>query len=275
MNSFYLNCWVPSLKNYFKLAELKMYQLEVLTKYMLNEDNENINSVFNEIVLENLVQKEIYSKLTKFDKWFILTFLRASSISSMLHYNLKDQQNNPCLASFSLFDTLTNLSEIGMDEIPTLELDDLKIEFKTSKDLYTENYIFENIFRVYMNNKKYYPKAFSTDKKIRFFNSIPVDVVNELKEHLEKYRSLYNTLHILKNDKNLKEFYSVRFDIIDNTLFDFLKAIFIPYAQNFYKKKYFLLSKLGIDLNSINNLTPFECDIYLNNFNSEKEAVTL
>jgi len=102
-----------------------------------------------------------------------------------------------------------------------------------------------------------------------------VGVVEELKDHLIYYKDNFKNLYILENDKNLKDFYSVKFDILDNTLFEFLKSIFVPYVQSFYKKKYFLLTKLGIDLNSLNNLTPFECDIYLTNFNNEKEAVTL
>jgi len=272
MNKFYLNCWVPSLKNYFDIAELKMVQLEILVKYILNGDDNNIEKIFDNIIQDNLIDKSIFSKLTRFDKWFILMFLRATSISSTLHYKIKDVQGNPCAASFSLFDILTDLSEIIIPPIPSLTIDDVTIDFNFSKKLTSSN-VFDNIFKITKNQKKYYPQVFNTDKRNRFFDTLASSVLPDVTEHLSLYEQNFKNIFIIKNDKQLKDFYSVKFTMFGNTLYEFLKSIFVPYAQSFYKKKFILLSKLGIDLNSLNDLTPFECDVYINHFNSEKEGI--
>jgi hypothetical protein len=273
MNKFYLNCWVPSLKDYYKVEELKMYQLEILSKYILNDDNESINSFFDEILKENLVNKNIFVKLTRFDKWFLILFLRASSVSSMLHYQVKDAQNNSCVVSFNLFDILTDLSEIYLPEIPTFKFDNTTIDFTVSKKLFTLDFCLDNIFKLIVNGKVFYPQAFSSIKKDKLFSIFSKTIYSEIKEHLDDYKKQFSDIFILKNDKGIKDFYSVRFNLLDNTLYDFLKSTFLPYAQGFYKKKYLLLTKLNISNDSISNLTPFECDIYTNQFNGEKEQL--
>jgi hypothetical protein len=274
MHSFYLNCWAPSLKQYLKIAELKMYQLEIISKYILNEDDESLNQTFNDILQENLEQKELFYKLTRYDKWFLLLFLRASSVSGQLFYRAKNTDESTCALTFNLFDILTDLSELVIPTIENLKLDDIEITFTPVKDLYSVNYLHESIFKIRINNKDFYPGAFEQNTKERFFNTIDRTAITEIYNHLRKYDQAFESVYIINNDKQLKDFYSVKFNLLGNTLFGFLKSTFIPQAQSLYKKKYTLLTKLNLDSNTINNLTPSECDIYLNIFNTEKESAT-
>lgn len=54
---------------------------------------------------------------------------------------------------------------------------------------------------------------------------------------------------------------SLRF--FDNTLFDFVRLIYVPFAKNIYKKRYTLIKTLGLSSRDIDNLTPAECDVFL------------
>jgi hypothetical protein len=272
MKPFFLNCWVPSLKIYTKITELKIFQFEILAKYLLNEDDDSINEVFNEILRENLDDKSIYFNLNRYDKWFMLLFLRASSVSSMLYYKAKGEKGDPCAVSFNLFDILTDLSEINIPNAEPLVLDDLIITFSPVSNLYSPNFLHESILKVEKSNKEYYPNTFSREKRQRFFNTLNNTVIKEIYDHLMAYESKFENVYIIKNEKKLKDFYSINFNLFGNTLYGFLKSTFQPHAQGLYKKKYTLLTKLGIDNTSILNFTPSECDIYLNMLNSKSET---
>lgn len=272
MKSFLLNTWVPSLKTYTKITELKMFQFEILSKYLLNEDDDSINIVFNEILRENLDDNQIYNSLTRYDKWFILLFLRASSVSSMLYYKAKGDNGESCAVSFSLFDILTELSEINIPPVEPLVLDDVKISFSPVNNLYSPNYLHESIYKIEKNDKEYFPNAFSQEKKQRFFNTLDNTVIKEIYDHLTKYETKFQNVFIIKNERKLKDFYDITFNLFGNTLYGFLKSTFQPHAQGLYRKKYTLLTKLGIDNSSILEFTPSECDIYLNLFNSEGDT---
>lgn len=272
MNTFLLNCWVPSLKIYTKITELKMLQFEILSKYILNDDDDSINEVFNEILRENLFDKAVYNKLTRYDKWFILMFLRASSVSSMLYYKARGEKDEPCAISFNLFDILTDLSEINIPNAEPLVLDDVTITFLPVNNLYSPNFLHESIYSVEINSKTYHPNMFPRQKREKFFNTLNNTVIKEIFDHLTKYEAKFQDVFIIKNERKLKDFYSVSFNLFGNTLYSFLKSTFLPHAQGLYKKKYTLLTKLGLDNASILQFTPSECDIYLNMLSTEGES---
>lgn len=269
MQQFYLSSWVPSFKKYIKVSELKMYQLEILSKYILNDDDEQLNTAFNNILLENLKNKTDYNLLTKFDKWFLLVFLRASSVESTISYTAGEEAAS---LTFDLFEILTKLSEIALVEPTPLTLDETIFDFNLQKDLYSPNYVLTTICKTKTDNAEFLPYKFSNEIREEFYKTVESTVYNEIKTHLNTLDQKFSSIFIIENPNKIKNFYSIPFRLYDNTLFYFLKSIFKPSAQSLYTKKYVLLAKLHIDLNSINQLTPFECDIYMGILNSAENS---
>lgn len=265
MDKFYLDCWVPSLKDYYKISELKIKQLDVLSKYLINDNNLEINKIFNSIILDNLQNKDIFIKLNRFDKWFILSFLRAVNISDTLTYNASSN-TGPCSVEISLLKILSDFSELKFTN-NQLQLDNFIFNFKLSNELYLKNNLDNIIESVELNNVK---KIFSSEENVEFIKGL----TSEIKEGIEKYLYINDTrlnLFLLENKANLGNFRSVRFRIYDNTLFYFLKSIFLPYAQSIYRKKYLLINKIGLHYNELDDLTPAECDVFINQFMAEEK----
>lgn len=272
MQPFYLSAWIPSLKQYVKVTELKMSQLEILCKYILNDDNVHINNCFEDIILNNLQDKAIISKLTRFDKWFLLMFLRASSVGSIITYQTQTKTKENCTISYDLFDILTDLSELTIQPIENYKFDTNNFLLSVPTQLYTDDFVISSIVQIESNNDKYLPSEFNPGEMSSFIKTLQNTVYEMLKTHLLLHENEYNQYSIIKNDNNLNGFNTIPLRLLDNTLFYFLKSIFAPLAQNLYNKKYILLSKLGIDLKSINNLTPFECDVFINILNSAENS---
>jgi len=260
---FYLKCWVPSLKKYVKISELKMAQLDVLSKFILNEDHEGTGEAFEKIIEENLQDKEMFSQLNKFDKWFILCFLRAANISPIVYIQTTTVSGAPCNVELDLFDTLTKLSEVEPVFDP-LNVQDLVFKFKVPSRLYTVIPGFEALETV---DNVQLPSSNLLTENISLY-----ELINTF---LKTQDTKLDTFYLIKNDNTLVNVSSVTLKLFDNTLFFYTRSIYLPFCKGQYSKRYKLLKHIGLDYKSISQLTPAECDIFVNQYvaeDAEKKA---
>ena len=91
-----------------------------------------------------------------------------------------------------------------------------------------------------------------------------------IKDHLTKLdqQSNYKLIENRNKDIAIKD---IPVRLYDNTLFLFLRSIYLPFCRGVYVKQYDLMKKLNIDFKSIKDLTPLEGEILLN-LHNETEA---
>ena len=254
---FLLNCWVPSLSDYVKISELSMHQLEVMSKYLVNEDHLGTNACFNEIIQENLHDKKIYAQLNKLDKWFILSFLKCNNISPLIIIKAKNQKDEECTVDFNLVDILTKASEYSFKFNPVLEIKNFEAQFKLPNNLYSSNILVDTVKSIKLDSKIVAIPDLSEEICLKFFNTLDSSLAKLLYSYLN-LQDASNDFYLLKNTKNFKNLYDIKLNIFDNNLFYFLRSIYLPYAKSLYAKKYNLISKIGLTVNDIDKLTPLE-----------------
>lgn len=264
---FYLKCWVPSRRGYVDISELTIYQFTILSKYILNEDHVGTNSAFNEIIKENLKDKEIYNNLNRFDKWFILTFLRAVNISSAVCIQTKNLSGAPCNIETDLFNLLTNLSEILIPQLTQLELEGLKFEFKPLSELYSTNTLCDVISSIHSSEAII--EVDSVEKFAKIFSYSP-GIFNYLKNYLIYLDTKLSNYYLIEKEDVRLALQNVSVKMYDNTLYYFLRSIFLPFCKGLFKKKFKLLKHIGLDYATIDKMTPAECDIYVNQYIAEE-----
>lgn len=274
MQSFYLNCWVPSKQTYVEIQELKMAQFSIIAKYIANNDNSGLGYYFEEVIKENLKDKNIFEDLTKLDKWFILTFLRASSVSPSLFFITKTKTDNDVTLEYNLFNILTEISEINLLPIDIFQQDNLKIILSPSRNLYTQNLIKDNIFSIQLKDESiFYFESLPAQDKDYICSNMTNTVKSFLTKHMYDYDNKYSNTLLIKTNDSLKNFTSVALRFFDNTLFDFVRLIYLPFAKNIYKKQYDLMRMLRLSTQDIDKLTPIECEVFLGLLAAEaKEA---
>lgn len=270
--NFYLNCWVPSLKDYIKVSELTMHQLEVLSKYIVNDDDVGTNEYFEQIIQNNVIDASLKTQLTRLDKWFILTFLKANNISPKVIIKAKTPEDADCTIDYDLFNILTIVSESTLPFEDTLQVKNFTAKFQYPSSLLTHNILLETIHSISLDEKLINFNALPKESKVKFLSTVDSTLLDLLKSYLQLQDSKADVI-LIKNTNNLKNIFDVKLNIFDNTLFYFLKSIYAPYAKSIYLRKYNLISKVGLSLQDIGNLTPFEADIYLNIYNNEQKAL--
>jgi len=260
---FYLKCWVPSLSGYTEISELTIEQLTVLSKYLLNQDNNGISKTINIIIQNNLRDKSIYDKFTKFDKWFVAIFLRAVSVSPIAYIQTKKADNVNCSVEYDILKLLTKLSELLIKDIPDLTVGELKFSFRCDHNLFSSDYPINHI-----NNLTYNYNPIS----INMFKDIlknQKNLISIVKNHLYEYDNQYSSIFLIESGKNI-QLQSVPLRITDDTLFTFLKAMFLPFCKSLYVRKYSLMKNIGLTPEYIDKITYLEGQIYLNNYYEEE-----
>lgn len=262
---FGLRCWVPSLKQFVCIEELKMEQLSILSKYILNEDYIGTNKCFNEIILENLEDKNIFSSLTIFDKWFILTFLRAVNISSIVYIQTTTTQQAKCNVEVDLFNLLTEFSELNLPVSLSTEIESVKFELKMPSELYSENVVLDTLKSVSVDDHKVEinPENFNT-----LFKASPL-YLQFLNNFLTAQDLQFKNYFLLKQEGSIN-LQNVPLRLYDKTLFFFIRSIYLPFCKSIFNKKFKLLKHVGLSLNDINKLTFAECEIFINQYIAEE-----
>ena len=264
---FYLNCWVPTLSGYARISELKNSQLQVLSKYILNEDHEGTSNCFDLILKDNIQDKDIVNDLTRFDKWFIFCFLRATNISPVVYIQSTTMDGAPCNIELQLFDLLTKLSEVTLSCRSTVTIEDLDFNIQASKNLFSKNTLADSIQSINVKDTN----TVINDKASLFqIVSDNHGIAILIKDHLTKLdqQSNYKLIENRNKDIAIKD---IPVRLYDNTLFLFLRSIYLPFCRGVYVKQYDLMKKLNIDFKSIKDLTPLEGEILLN-LHNETEA---
>lgn len=260
---FSLNCWVPSLSGFFKVKELKNRQMIALSKYILNEDHTGTDQCFEEIIEENFLNYKTYS-LNRFDKWFILSFLRAINISPTLYLQTTNTAKMPCNIEISLFEILTRLSEINCIRSFSIEIEKIKFNLQPSNNLFSEQPVVDSISSIQYGNHNI------TDKTL--ITTLLTSNAN-LKNYIAQELLLNDgesQHYIIRNTNTTLNLSNLPVHVFDNTLFFFIRSIYLPYCKGLYEKQYHLMRFGNFSYNDLQQLTPAESDIFLNLFKRDE-----
>jgi hypothetical protein len=260
---FVLNCWVPSLSGFYKIKELRNRQISTLSKYILNEDHPGTNQCFEEIIKENFVDYNAYS-LNRFDKWFILTFLRAINVSPTLYLQTTNTGNIPCNIEISLFDILTKLSEINCIDTFKIGVENINFLLQPYKLLFTDEPVLDSIATV-----EYKGQNITDLKLIKELLLKNVNLRNYIAQEL-LLKDGQSQHYIIKNNNTSLNLADLPVRVYDNTLFFFVRSIYLPYCKGLYDKQYNLMRFGNFSYSDLQQLTPAESDIFLNLFKQDE-----
>jgi len=271
MSDFTLQCWVPSISSYSRVTELTMGQYTIISKFILNNDNKGLGYYFETILNNNFKDKILYKKLTKYDKWFILTFLRAVNISPTLTLKAKDLSDKECTYDIDLLNILTRGSEFIPIYKFNIEMDLITAKVELDNNIFFEKDQFNFIKEINTEKNKIELSKLQPHEKLSIKRDLDT-ILEIVAKIISKKDNLNMELKLIPTIPMLKEVYEVSLSLFDNTLFDFLKLIFSPYSKGVFAKKYFLTSKIGMDMDKIDSITPLECDIYVNLYNQDNTS---
>jgi len=261
--SFYLNYESPVLKKSFKIKELTFGQFRDLNKYILSNNNIFIESFFDEILTNNLEQKDLLKQLCNYDKFCILVLLRTVNISPELEIFEKNKNFKVPLKDF-----LNKCLNFTHDTTKNIEHDNIKIKLELPASFVINNLLDLSdmvVKRVEIGDSILNFSEIESELKKEIIEALPANIIFDIKKFYENLVNVFSelsfTLPSINETINLNPF--------DSSLLEILKLLFRANLKNIYEMQYFMVSKMYYTPEYIDNNTFVENVLLLRLFEDE------
>jgi len=236
-------------------------------KSIMNNDNVIISNFLDKIIEYTIINKNQIKELNCIDKFLILLDLRSISINNNITINTGQLFNNTNVEIDKLCAHILESLPIITEQV---FIDDLiKIRINIPKDIsYEFTNIANTIQSIQIDKDLIQMNQVTSKMRESILNFIPAKLFNQIINFIDiTTKSMEHIDIIAANTK--QNISKVEFNIFNNTLFEFIKAIYNENLLNVYKMQYILMSKLNYDNDTYLNLTPNESQLHLNFYNEE------
>lgn len=236
-------------------------------KSIMNNEHIIISNFIDKIIEHTVIDTNRIKELNCIDKFLILLDLRSISINNNITINTGKLFNNTTVE-------IDKLCAHILESLPLITerfiIDDsITLEINIPKDISYEFTNIANTVRSIQIDKDLIQMNQVTSKvRESILNFIPAKLFDQVTKFIDITTKSMEHINIINGDDKLG-IGKVEFNIFNNTLFEFIKAIYNEDLLNLYKMQYILMSKLNFDNDTYLNLTPNESQIHLNFYNEE------
>lgn len=279
MNSFKFQAYVPTLDTYVQLTELKLSEYINLVKYIANDDTDLIIQAFESIIRDN-VDSEIYKKLTRVDKFFILCTMRAVCVGPVVSLVFEDDETHKQYTSkIELIKTLQSIDAKQFTFTEQVSINDnMNISLSLPNSIgATDNgdLLLNCIKTMTISSTEHDLDDMTVQEKQSIIDMLPSAVVSNLAAHIDRTCETFAGVNLFKrlnphSSPPVIDEYAVNF--YDNSMLDFLIVCYRENLKNLYEMIYVLCKVLNFSGDIVYNSTYSELTIYLDMYQQELEA---
>lgn len=270
MTGFVYTVYLPGIKQTVSLTELNFSDYKHLVKTLTNNNDEHINSAFNDIINKCCLQD--VSMCTALDKTLILLTIRNVCISPILDLVVtcsETQKQFNCNAEFSsLIEKIQNFNINVSKEITYGK--DISVLFNIPKDLYISTDI--NALQSVINTVTI--GEHSTQDTNLLVEKLPAVVLKDAKSYISDISEKLNEFELI----NITSPYSdnasqvqITANFFNGSVIEFLKICFKKNLMSIYELEYFLFKHNRISYDLMCNSTPAELAIYTSLYKEEQK----
>jgi len=267
---FTTKIYLPIIKKNIRFRNLNNSHYFDILKFITNNDEEGLNDYFENLILDLIIDKSIYSNLSNLEKFLILLEMRSSSVGDSLQITGSNSAKidlsiisikNTIQNKIAKLDVIKNL-KCGINynvflSIPkTFLIDDID-------KMYTEI-----IDKIEINDEVLsFFNLTSTEKEL-IINNIPATIAGNILTYIKNIQFSIGEINIITgNEKFGLE--TIKLSVFDKTMLMFLKSIFTDDLYNYYELQYNLSNKMNVSYDHFMKMSPNECKLFINFYNKE------
>lgn len=261
--SFYLNYDSPTQKRSFKIKEMTLRQFRELNKYILNNNNLFIEKYLDEILLENLENKEDLYYFTNFDKFCCFFMLRCVCVSPDLDF-LNDKTN----VKVNLLDFLNKILNFTFTYEKIVDIMPFKIKLSLPRTFTFYNFLNladHLISIIEVEDETIYFASLNSNEKDQMLRSLPAIILTHIEDYFKELNKQFEGLKL--DIPTLKE--PIPLNLFDSSMLEVLKSLFKTNLNTLYELQYLLTSKLNYPPEYLDNSTFIENLIVLRLYEAE------
>jgi hypothetical protein len=271
---FTYNVFVPSLDRYVRFRELSNGQFLSILKFIQNNDNTGLQTLFYELIRDLSVEDINYLELNRVDIFCILLTIRMICVGDVIELQSSaDKSINSKLEVSSMIQKVCDNVSVRSDSY--LDIDNnISATITLPLGLYYEDeelFLHDCIKSITCNDKTISFKDLDLPQKHEILDRVPSGLLNNvfvLLNNISEENGII-TLFELINDSSGEKGSPVEINIVDNSLFEVCKFVYRENLNYMYDKQYILYSKIHLPSQDYRGLTPAEVNIYFNNYKRE------
>jgi hypothetical protein len=267
---FYTEIFLPILKRNVKVKSIKNILYFEILKFLKTNNNDIILDCFEQLLSEILVEKEIINSLTNYEKFLILLEARIISLGDKITTSTDSFEGNISII-------LSYTRNFLLEKIKNYEIvrycgdEKCKVKLNLPKQFLLKD--IDDIYRcvieeVIVGDERYILNSLSEEEIEMIITNLPAKFSTDILNYIQYISNIAQEVSIISENERtgMKR---VAFGLIDNTLFYFIKNIFSEDLNNYYELMYSMIKKLNLDYNNFMQITPNECKMLINFYNSD------
>jgi hypothetical protein len=252
-SNFYTTLFLPSLKKNIKIKEINNYYYIDILKFIQNNSLFDLVNYFDHVISEN-TDSEI-KNLSNLDKFCILLEMRSISLGNIIEFYIDNTH-----VKYNLFDICKNIQNLNLKN-ETISIGDLIFELSLPKKFIldaNEDIIQKCILKI--NDLDC--NLISEDEKDALYKMIPASVYTDIKQFIINNTNYIEEKNIFNTEllDTLKDF---KINPFNNSLIEFIKAIYNDNLMNFYELQFNLITKMNISYDHFMSMTFNESRMYV------------
>ena len=271
---------LPCYKEPVRVRELPNKLYKNILKHIQSKNKVEISKYFVEVVNYLCVDVDVQD-LNKIDMLYILLFIRYACISRDVKFEFKcEKTGNPYGSEINVSKILGELETKNYPETITLDLDhNIKVTLGIPSDLYKIESLGDTICscitRVTLDTGTEFDlTGFTLEQKKEVTDRLPGDVMVQTLDYIINGVNEFEDILILTNhsphDKD-SEPVDVKLGLFDSTMIEFIEVLYTDSLQNYFYTLYILVSKIHMDSEMVNNMSPVECNVIMRRYIEEVE----
>ena len=265
IDRFCYDVYVPSLARDIKFYELDNAAYMTILKFLQNNDDDGL-CMFLEGLIETLcVDYTLCNNLNRLDKYCIVLTMIMISVGNVLEYNVT------CRETEQEYKIEIKINEI-ISKINNIQGKEHRVTMSNGGEVVVSlpmslSSNFSSIISSVKFGKKTYDLTTMNEEQLdTIISSLPYNVFEKIKKQYSviheqcgeivyySYKSPY-----IKNAVSTE----YKFNIFNNTFFDFIKLLLNEDLLNYYKMFYSITTKFKFDMQYVQSITPSETKMYM------------
>lgn len=248
----------------------------MLGKFIQNDDNESIINTFENIIKTCCTEHIEVDKLSSVDMFCILLNLRIMCISQTFDFeatvtkSTESVKKTQKLDLYDILDKITNHPSGYIQQIKTQEGYDVTLGVPIGMRVMSVDELMVNVVdSIKIAEKNYNLQHLSFDEKTTILDNLPGDVLTYITNYLKKmdHECRIKVFEFIQTG----DLANIELKLFDNSLFEFIKAMYNCNLQEQYYIRYLMVKRLGFNLRDVEDITPIDTTNYINLYREELE----
>ena len=262
--------YLPIIKQYVRFKNIDNSHYFDILKFITNNDEEGLNDYFENLLIELIIDKSLYPKLSNLEKFLILLDLRSFSVGDSLQITGSNSSKID-LSLISIKKSIQNKIE-NLDIIKIIESEiGYKIVLSLPKHFFIDNIdkmYTEIIDKIEIDNEVLDFFDLTNLEKELIISNIPATLSNNILSFIKNIQNSIGEISIITGNVKFG-LETIKLSVFDKTMFMFLKSIFTDDLYNYYELQYNLSNKMNVSYDHFMKMTPNECKLFINFYNKE------